>query len=105
MTRIGVIGAGRVGAVLASALRSAGHEIVAAAGEKTASRTRMETLLPGVPSLKPTDVARACELLLLTLPGDMLGHVVTTLPGAGPLRPGQYVFHTSVRHGLAVLEP
>ena len=48
MTRIGVIGAGRVGAVLASALRAAGHEIVAAAGESTASRTRIETLLPGV---------------------------------------------------------
>src|SRR3546814_11783193 len=31
--RIGVVGAGRVGAVLASALRSVGHEIVAVAGE------------------------------------------------------------------------
>ena len=105
MTRIGVIGAGRVGAVLASALRSAGHEIMAAAGESTASRTRMETLLPGVPRLKPTDVARSSDLLLLTVPDDMLGNVVTTLAGAGAIRPGQYVVHTSGRHGLAVLEP
>jgi predicted short-subunit dehydrogenase-like oxidoreductase (DUF2520 family) len=105
MTRIGVIGAGRVGAVLASALRSAGHEIVAAAGESTASRTRMETLLPGVARLKPTDVARSSDLLLLTVPDDMLGNVVTTLAGAGAIRPGQYVVHTSGRHGLAVLEP
>jgi predicted short-subunit dehydrogenase-like oxidoreductase (DUF2520 family) len=105
MTRIGVIGAGRVGAVLASALRSAGHEIVAAAGESTASRTRMETLLPGVARLKPTDVARSSDLLLLTVPDDMLGNVVTTLADAGAIRPGQYVVHTSGRHGLAVLEP
>ena len=28
MTRIGVVGAGRVGAVLAAALRAAGHDIV-----------------------------------------------------------------------------
>jgi len=98
MTRIGVIGAGRVGAVLASALRSAGHEIVAAAGESTASRTRMETLLPGVARLKPTDVARSSDLLLLTVPDDMLGNVVTTLAGAGAIRPGQYVVHTSGRH-------
>ena len=105
MTRIGVIGAGRVGAVVASALRSAGHEIVAAAGESTASRTRIETLLPGVPRRKPTAVARDCDLLLLTVPDDMLGNVVSTLVGAGAIRPGQYVVHTSGRHGLAVLEP
>ena len=49
MTRIGVVGAGRVGAVLAAALRAAGHEIVAVAGESAASRTRIETLLPGRP--------------------------------------------------------
>src|SRR5688500_10362575 len=42
--RIGVVGAGRVGAVLAAALRTAGHEIVAVAGESPASRTRIETL-------------------------------------------------------------
>ena len=105
MTRIGVVGAGRVGAVLASALRSAGHEIVAVAGESTASRTRIETLLPGVPRRKPTAVARSCDLLLLTVPDDMLGNVVTMLAASGAIRPGQYVVHTSGRHGLAVLEP
>lgn len=104
MTRIGVVGAGRVGAVLAAALRAAGHEIVAAAGESTASRDRMEALLPGVPAAKPTDVARSCDLLLLTVPDDMLENVVTTLVGAGAIRAGQFVCHTSGRHGLAVLE-
>jgi len=109
MTRIGVVGAGRVGAVLASALRSAkagpGYEIVAAAGESTASRSRIDTLLPGVPVRKPTAVARSCDLLLLTVPDDMLANVVSTLVGAGAIRRGQYVVHTSGRHGLAVLEP
>lgn len=104
MTRIGVVGAGRVGAVLAAALRAAGHEIVAVAGESTASRDRMAALLPGVPAAKPTDVARSCDLLLLTVPDDMLENVVTTLVGAGAIRAGQFVCHTSGRHGLAVLE-
>lgn len=104
MTSIGVIGAGRVGAVLAAALRAAGHDIVAAAGESNASRTRIETLLPGVPVMKPTDVARASELLLLTVPDDMLENVVTSLVGAGAIREGQYVVHTSGRHGLSVLQ-
>jgi predicted short-subunit dehydrogenase-like oxidoreductase (DUF2520 family) len=105
MTRVGVVGAGRVGAVLSAALRAAGHEIVAAAGESTASRERIRTLLPGVPVRKPTDVARSCDLLLLTVPDDMLGNVVTSLAGAGTLRAGQYVVHSSGRHGLDVLEP
>jgi predicted short-subunit dehydrogenase-like oxidoreductase (DUF2520 family) len=105
MTRIGVVGAGRVGAVLAAALRAAGHEVVAAAGESAASRTRAATLLPGVPVDKPTAVSRACDLLLLTVPDDMLSNVVTQLAAAGAIRPGQLVAHTSGRHGLAVLDP
>ena len=110
MTRVGVIGAGRVGAVLAAALRdvtSAGrsYDVVAVAGESSASRTRIETLLPGVHIDKPTAVARACDLLLLTVPDDMLANVVNMLSASGAIRPGQHVAHTSGSHGLEVLEP
>jgi predicted short-subunit dehydrogenase-like oxidoreductase (DUF2520 family) len=104
MALVGVVGAGRVGAALAAAFRAAGHDIVAAAGESDASRNRIATLLPGVPHAKPTDVARAADLLLLTVPDDMLENVVNTLVGAGAIREGQYVVHTSGRHGLAVLD-
>ena len=103
--RVGVIGAGRVGAVLASALRAAGHEIVSAAGESDASRGRIAALLPGVPHDKPTAVARGCDVLLLTVPDDMLGNVVAMLSASGAIHEHQYVVHTSGRHGLAVLDP
>jgi len=103
--RVGVIGAGRVGAVLASALRSAGHQIVAVGGESNASRTRIETMLPGVPVAKPTAVARAADLLLLTVPDDALDNVVRMLVASGAIHSGQYVVHTSGRHGLEILEP
>lgn len=103
--RIGVIGAGRVGAVLAAALRAAGHDVVSAAGESDASRRRIADLLPGVPTRKPTAVARDCDLLLLTVPDDMLPNVVATLAASGALHAGQHVVHTSGRHGLAVLAP
>lgn len=105
LTRVGVVGAGRVGAALAAALRAAGHEVTAAAGESDASRTRAATLLPGVPLRKPTAVSRGCDLLLLTVPDDMLPNVVAMLAASGAIREGQYVAHTSGRHGLAVLEP
>jgi predicted short-subunit dehydrogenase-like oxidoreductase (DUF2520 family) len=103
--RVGVVGAGRVGAVLSAALRAVGHDVVAAAGESDASRRRIAALLPGVPRRKPTAVARACDLLLLAVPDDMLANVVTMLADSGALHEGQYVVHTSGRHGLAVLEP
>ena len=103
--RVGVIGAGRVGAVLAAALRAAGHEVVAAAGESDASHLRIADLLPGVPNEKPSAVARSCDLLLLTVPDDMLPNVVAMLSASGAIREGQYVVHTSGRHGLAVLDP
>lgn len=104
-TRVGVIGAGRVGAVLAAALRPRGYEIAAVAGESDASRTRIATLLPGVRVAKPTAVSRAADLLLLTVPDDMLSNVVSMLAASGAIREGQYVVHTSGKHGLDVLEP
>jgi predicted short-subunit dehydrogenase-like oxidoreductase (DUF2520 family) len=103
--RVGVIGAGRVGAVLAAALRSQGHEIVSVAGESDASSRRIRDLLPGVPVAKPTSVARSCDLLLLTVPDDMLDNVVTQLAASGALHAGQYVVHTSGSHGLRILDP
>lgn len=102
---IGVIGAGRVGAVIAAALQAAGHRISAVGGESAASRTRIETLLPGVAVDKPTAVAKSADVLLLTVPDDALENVVRMLVASGAIRPGQSVVHTSGRHGLAVLAP
>ncbi|MGH1563816.1 Rossmann-like and DUF2520 domain-containing protein [Mumia sp. DW29H23] len=100
---VGVVGAGRVGAVLAARLREAGHEIVAASGRSAASRTRIDTLLPGVPLLTPAEVAARADVLLLAVPDDALAALVAELALDGHLRPGQVVVHTSGRHGLGVL--
>ncbi|QYJ03739.1 DUF2520 domain-containing protein [Nocardioides panacisoli] len=105
--RIGLVGAGKVGSVLAARLQRAGDpfEVVAASGESDASRDRAADLLPGVPLDKPSAVARGCDVLLLTVPDDMLANVVRVLADSGALREGQYVVHTSGRHGLAPLAP
>jgi predicted short-subunit dehydrogenase-like oxidoreductase (DUF2520 family) len=90
---VAVIGAGRVGAVLAAALRRAGHRIVAAAGSRAAE------LLPDVPLLTPAEVARTgADLLLLAVPDDVLTVVAAGLAPTG----GQAVAHTSGAHGLDV---
>ncbi len=104
-TRIGVIGAGRVGAVLAAVLREAGHEIVALSARSPGSRTRAETLLPGVPIESPRDVVRAADLVLLTVPDDFLPTLVEELAETGVFGPEHTVVHTRGRHGIAVLQP
>ncbi|GGM30153.1 hypothetical protein GCM10012279_56330 [Micromonospora yangpuensis] len=103
---VGVVGTGRVGAVLGAALVAAGHRVVAASGGAGASRARAALLLPGTPNRTAASVARsATDLLLLAVPDDALAGVVAGLAGAGALQPGQVVAHTSGAHGLAVLAP
>ena len=101
---VGVIGAGRVGSVLAAALRAAGHQIVAVSARFPTSRARAAALLPTVPVRPVADVAAAdTRLLLLAVPDDALPGVVAHI--AGRVREGQVVAHTSGAHGLGVLAP
>ncbi|WP_449386313.1 Rossmann-like and DUF2520 domain-containing protein [Cellulomonas soli] len=102
---VGVIGAGRVGAVLGSALRAAGHPVVAVSAISEASRERAASLLPGVPVLDVPEVVRRAELVLLAVPDDALGDLVTGLAEVGAWQPGQIVVHTSGRFGADVLAP
>jgi predicted short-subunit dehydrogenase-like oxidoreductase (DUF2520 family) len=102
---VGVVGAGRVGVVLAAALAGAGHRVVAVSAVSDASRRRAAEVLPGVPVLPPPDVLAAAELVLLTVPDDVLPGLVEGLAAAGDVKAGQLVAHTSGRYGVAVLDP
>ncbi|MGI5524335.1 Rossmann-like and DUF2520 domain-containing protein [Micromonospora sp. CA-259024] len=103
---VGVVGAGRVGAVLGAALAAAGHQVVAVTGGSGASRARLALLLPEVPRHSVPVVAHAAtDLLLIAVPDDALAGVVADLADRGALRPGQVVAHTSGAHGLDVLAP
>lgn len=101
--RVGVVGAGRVGAVLAARLQRAGHDIVAVSGRSTASQLRVQTLLPDVPLLDRAEVVRRAEIIVLAVPDDALADVALEL--APLVGPGRLVAHTSGRHGLEVLAP
>jgi predicted short-subunit dehydrogenase-like oxidoreductase (DUF2520 family) len=102
---VGVVGTGRVGPALGAALAQAGHHVVAASGVSTASRRRAEALLPGVRLVSPPQVMAAADLVLLTVPDDVLPELVAGLAATGAVRPGQIVVHTSGAHGVSVLEP
>jgi predicted short-subunit dehydrogenase-like oxidoreductase (DUF2520 family) len=102
--RVGVVGTGRVGAVLGAALHRAGHRVVAVSGVSEASRTRAATLLPGVPVRTVEEVVAAAELLLLTVPDDDLAALVAGLTATRSWQAGQIVVHTSGSHGISVFD-
>jgi predicted short-subunit dehydrogenase-like oxidoreductase (DUF2520 family) len=103
--RVGVVGAGRAGTALAAALRRAGHEVVAASAVSDASVKRIHRDLPGTPIKQPAQVVSAADLVLLTVPDDVLPGLVTGLAATGADLHGRLVAHASGRHGLAVLDP
>jgi predicted short-subunit dehydrogenase-like oxidoreductase (DUF2520 family) len=102
---VGVVSAGRVGAVLGAALAAAGHHVVATSGVSRESVRRAAALLPDVPLKSPDDVVAGADLALLAVPDDVLPGLVRGVAAAGCFRPGQIVVHTSGAHGVGMLAP
>jgi predicted short-subunit dehydrogenase-like oxidoreductase (DUF2520 family) len=90
--------------VLGNALRAAGHAVVGVSAVSEASRERAELLLPAVPVLEVPEVVRRAELVLLTVPDDVLPALVGGLAELGAWQPGQLVVHTSGRFGWRILQ-
>ena len=103
--RVGVIGTGRVGAVLGAALARAGHQVVAVSAVSDASIQRADRLLPGVPREQPAVVLAAADLVLLTVPDDALPALVAGLAATDAPLEGRLLAHTSGRYGVRVLDP
>ncbi|MEO7268555.1 MAG: DUF2520 domain-containing protein [Knoellia sp.] len=102
---IGVIGAGRVGAVLGAALARAGHNVHAVYAVSDESRDRAEALLPGVPVKDIPGVIDGADLVLLAVPDDALAELVAGLAATDTWQAGQIVVHTSGRYGTDILRP
>lgn len=102
---IGVIGAGKVGPILALALAGAGHAIVGISAVSEASRDRAETLLPGVPILDVAEVVRRSELVIIAIPSSEIEGLVNGLSEVGAWQPGQLVLHTAAEFGTEVFAP
>jgi predicted short-subunit dehydrogenase-like oxidoreductase (DUF2520 family) len=102
---VGVVGAGRVGSALGRALGIAGHKVVAAAGVSDATRERVRDRLPGVPLLPVPEVVDAADLVLFTVPDDVLPSLISGIVATGITVRGKLIAHTSGRFGAAVLHP
>ncbi|QQT69214.1 DUF2520 domain-containing protein [Brevibacterium casei] len=102
---IGIIGAGRVGAVIGAAWRAAGHAIIGVSATSATSLERAEEMLPGVPVLPPDRIAERAELLLVAVPDDEISSLVSGLAALGRIHAGQIIVHCAGRFGTDVLEP
>lgn len=99
---VGVIGAGKVGPVLALALAGAGHALTGISAISDESRERAETLLPGVPVLEIDEVVRRSQLVLFAVPSEELPQLISGLTRVGAWQPGQLVIHTAAEYGYSV---
>ncbi len=102
---VGVIGAGRVGPVLAAALAGAGHALVGIATVAEQNRERAQAMLPDVPILEIPDLIERSELVILAIPEDQIESLVAGLAATGAWQPGQLVMHTAPGLGYSVLAP
>lgn len=102
---VGIVGPGRVGRVLGSALRANGHDVVAVSRASEETLEVLAELLPEVDVLDPVQVARRSDLLLVTVPDDAIGPTLAWIAQQGGFRAGQLVLHTSGRYGTEVLRP
>src|SRR5699024_8048949 len=101
---VGIVVAGRVGAVLGRALHQAGHTITAVHAVSEASVARAEALLPDVPFVEIPDILRRAEAVIFAVPDDFLEPLVSGLAAAGHIQTGHRPVHTSGRTSNAVMQ-
>jgi predicted short-subunit dehydrogenase-like oxidoreductase (DUF2520 family) len=102
--KVGVIGPGRAGTALARALERAGHQVTAAAAVSEASKRRVRENFPRAALTDPAGVLDAADLVLLTVPDDVLPGLVEGLAATGAPYAGRLVAHASGAHGVRVLD-
>lgn len=103
---IGLVGAGKVGIVLATALVRAGHTVVSVWDPSpTAIDGARETLGDFRAASTVAEATAGADLVLLAVPDDVLQGLVQTLAAEGNDWRGVHVVHVSGRYGAAVLGP
>jgi predicted short-subunit dehydrogenase-like oxidoreductase (DUF2520 family) len=91
--------------VIGAALKRAGHQIKACTAVTDLSKLRAEALLPDVAILSIEETVADRDLILLSIPDDVLAQVVSGLATTNAVSPGTFVLHLSGRYGIDILRP
>jgi predicted short-subunit dehydrogenase-like oxidoreductase (DUF2520 family) len=78
--RVGMIGAGAVGAALARMLAARGADIAAVASRAPERAAMLAAALPGAAAVTPDQLVRACDLVFLAVPDDAIAPLAAALP-------------------------
>ena len=103
--RVGLIGAGRAGSVIARSFDRVGHHCVAVAAVSEPSKRRAAQLLPSADIRDASEVCAVSDLVIVAVPDDVIAEVVSGLVATGAIAARHIVMHLSGRHGTAVLAP
>lgn len=104
MTRLGIVGPGRAGTLLATAASRAGWRVVGIAGGSDESAASLQALVAGVRRCEtPVQLADMADTLVLAVPDDRIAGVAGELAVSDRLGESHRVVHLSGAHGLDVL--
>ncbi|SEJ73817.1 Predicted oxidoreductase, contains short-chain dehydrogenase (SDR) and DUF2520 domains [Propionispira arboris] len=103
MNKVGIIGAGKVGSVLAIALQREGINVCAVSGGGSDSAKILADRI-GILFCRDTAlVAREVDIILIATPDREIKNVVNLLKISGEMRDGQIVFHVCGSQSAEIL--
>jgi predicted short-subunit dehydrogenase-like oxidoreductase (DUF2520 family) len=103
--RVAVVGPGRVGTTLALALPASAYKVVAVAGRGAPAIAAFRSRVPEAVELPVVEAARAADLVLVTVPDDVLAGLVRDIAAADGVVAGSRWIHTAGGFGHDVLRP
>jgi len=101
--RVGIVGPGRLGSLVAHALAAGGARMVHVAGGSEEARGRLTAAIAGLRAVGTEDVAEGVDLLVIAVPDAQIEGVVDLLVRADRLGETHGVVHLAGVHGLAPL--
>jgi predicted short-subunit dehydrogenase-like oxidoreductase (DUF2520 family) len=99
MSRIGIIGAGRLGSALAHALLAAGYPLEMISSRQLSDAERLVSSLPTVSSVTVDNLVQECDFVFLAVPDEYISQLAFSLPWSS----SQAVIHSSGSLNLDVL--
>lgn len=105
MTRVAVLGAGRVGTALALALPDPAYQVVAVAGRSREGLDAFARRVPTAAVLPPAHAARSADLVLVAVPDDALPGLVGEVAADEGVAGGSRWVHTAGGYDAEVLAP
>lgn len=103
--RIGIVGAGNVGATLAIALKQKGYPIAGIFCHTEPLAQKASQLIEAPYYLSPAKVSQLSDIVFITTPDRKIHDICAFIADEGGFRKGQVVLHTSGAHSSAILHP